>query len=90
MKRELGGKRAFRFEAVANQIEGECGFDTAKQRGYFCLHIGIQLEERERRRQTREGKENNCQHSVNKMWADSVMTKEGAIFFSMRDVVERM
>lgn len=30
VKRELGGKGAFRFEAVANQIEGECGFDTAK------------------------------------------------------------
>ena len=30
VKRELGGKRAFRFEAVANQIEGECGFDAAK------------------------------------------------------------
>lgn len=30
VKRELGGKGAFRFEAVTNQIEGECGFDAAK------------------------------------------------------------
>ena len=30
VKGERGGKGAFRFEAVANQIEGERGFDAAK------------------------------------------------------------